>query len=369
MSRPIRDDTFDLIVDKNNIDEAYKKTLKGKGKYDPEAMEFAIDEVYNLLQLRQSLIDETYEFGGYISFWVYEPKKRRVDAPHHKDKIVQLAINNVLKKVYYPSFIHDSYACMEKKGTHKCADRLSHFLRKARWEYGEDAYIVKIDVKKFFYTIDREILKELLPKKIKCEKTLRLLFKIIDSADELDLLGMPLGNTLSQLSANIYMNELDQFCKRRLSIKYYIRYMDDVIIIVKNKEEATWVMGVAETFIREELHLNINLDKTKNFPLAQGANAIGFKSFATHRLLRNESKKRIKRKIKAMPELILSGQLTVRKAEQMLNSWKGHAKHADSHNFIQSLLDRFDFLYLNKKGRIKIDVKKLEGMKKINESS
>lgn len=96
MSRPIRDDTFDLIVDKNNIDEAYKKTLKGKGKYDPEAMEFAIDEVYNLLQLWQSLIDETYEFGGYISFWVYEPKKRRVDAPHHKDKIVQLAINNVL---------------------------------------------------------------------------------------------------------------------------------------------------------------------------------------------------------------------------------------------------------------------------------
>jgi len=344
---------FDEITSEDNIYKAYRKSLKGDGKYNPEAMEFALNETHNLAQLTQSLIDETYSFDGYIRFPVFEPKERIVDAPHYKDKIVQLAINNVLKKIYHPCFIYDSYACIDNKGTHKCADRIQHFLRKAKWQCGEAAHIIKIDVKKFFYSIDREVLKLLLPKKIKCRKTLRLLFKIIDSAGIIDPLGMPLGNTLSQICANVYLNKIDQYCKRKLGIKYYCRYMDDIIIIMPNKQEARRILGLVKTYANDTLHLKLNKDKTKIFPINQGVNVVGFKIYSTHRLLRNDSKKKIKRKVKAMPHLIQEGKLTIERAEQMLNSWLGHAKHASSHNFIKKLLMRHRFLYLSK-GKLRI---------------
>ena len=351
---------FDSIVDENNIYRAYRKALKGDNKYTPEAIRFSLDETYNLNALRQSLIDGTYRFDGYMRFKVYEPKERIIDAPHFKDKIVQLAINNVLKEIYNPCFIYDSYASIDNKGTHKCVDRIQHFMRKAKWQYGDGAYIVKVDVRKFFYSIDREILKGFLPKKIKCKKTLRLLYHIIDSAQLIDDLGLPLGNTLSQICANIYLNKLDQYCKRRLSLKYVVRYMDDVIIAVESKEKAREVRGLVCVFIKQELNLNHNEDKTDIFPVDQGVNAIGFKIHTTHRLLRNESKKTIKRKTKKMRRLIVEGKMTKEKAEQILNSWLGHAKHGSSYNFIRRLLERHDYIYVDKKGALRVDIDKLK---------
>lgn len=347
---------FERIVDKDNIYKSYRKSLKGKNKYSNEAMIFSSDETYSLNKLRQSLIGETYQFDDYITFKVYEPKERVVDAPHFKDKIVQLALNNALKGVYYPSFIYDNYACIDNKGTHKCVERIQYFLKKAKWEYGDDAYIIKIDIKKFFYTIDREILKDILKKRIYCEKTLKLLYKIIDSAKLLGDLGLPLGNTLSQLCANIYMNEFDQYCKRKLSLHYYIRYVDDAIVIAKDKNEAKRILELMTVFLKEKLNLDINTDKTKIFPINQGVNSIGFKLYATHRLLRDDCKKKIKRKIKAMPRLIEEKRLTLSKAEQMLNSWLGHAKHGCSYNFIKSLLKKHNYLYMIGKNKLKLTI-------------
>lgn len=361
MSKNYYTNLFDKIVDKENIYKAYEKSMEGDGKYNPEAMIFALDEVYNLNQLKLSLIDGTYEFSGYIRFPVFEPKERIVDAPHFQDKIVQSAVNNVLKQIYNKSFIYDSYACIDDKGTHKCAKRIQKLMKKAKWEYGENTTIIKGDFAKFFYSIDRDILKKIIIKKIRCERTLWLLFLIIDSADIIDLLGLPLGNTLSQICANILLNEFDNYCKRKLSLKYYVRYMDDFFIFTKDKVIAKEILDSITAYAKDSLHLKLNEDKTKTFPVDQGVNAIGYKIYTTHMLLRNESKKKIKRKIKAMPELILKGKLTVKKAEQMINSWKGHAEHGDSYNFIQSLLDRFDFLYMIKKGDktiIKINVNK-----------
>ena len=351
---------FDRIVDEENIEKAYRKSLKGDTKYTKEAIEFSLNETYNLRELRQSLIDETYEFDGYMRFKVYEPKERIIDAPHFKDKIVQLAINNVLKEIYQPCFIYDSYGSIDNKGTHDCVDRIQHFMRKAKWEYGEDAYIVKVDVEKFFYSITREILKQMLPKKIKCQKTLSLLYKIIESADIIDVLGLPLGNTLSQIGANIYMNKIDQYCKRQLGLKYYVRYMDDIIIVVESKERAKEVKNLAVKYLQGELHLNANKKKTKIFPMSQGVNAVGFKIYTTHRLLRNDSKKKIKRKSKKMKRLLVEGSMTVEKAEQVLSSWFGHAKHGNSYNFIESLLERNDYIYINANSALKVDESKLK---------
>ena len=350
---------IDRITDKENIYDAYKQTLVGDSKYKIDAMLFSIDETYNLMKLRQSLLDKTYAFDNYEEFYVMEPKERLIHAPSYKDKIVQLAINNVLKEIYNPSFIYDSYACIDNKGTHKCVDRISYFMRKAKWQYGEDAYIIKMDIEKFFYTIDREILKEMIRKKIDCEETLNLIFKIVDSADMIDYRGLPLGNTLSQLFANVYMNEMDQYAKRKLGLKFYVRYADDTIIIVKDKETANEVLDGLIEFYKKVLNLTMSLDKTKIFPIAQGVNAIGFKIHTTHRLLRNDSKKKIKRKSKRFPDSIAEGRMTIEKAEQILNSWLGHAEHGNSYNFIQSLLARNDYLYLNHKGVFKIDATKI----------
>ena len=138
--------------------------------------------------------------------------------------------------------------------------------------------------------------------------------------------------------------------------------MDDFVIVVENREVAREILSLVTQFAEDVLKLKLNQSKTKIFPINQGVNTIGYKIYTTHMLLRNESKKKIKRKIRAIPNLILEGKMTVERAEQILNSWKGHAEHGDSYNFVQSLLDRFDFLYLKKKGNktvLKINKNKL----------
>lgn len=359
-----KDDLFNRITDEENMYKAYKKSLKSKGKYKIDAMIFSQNETYNLRELRNSLINETYEFSGYFEFPVFEPKERVINAPFYIDKVVQLSINNILKQVYNKCFIHDSYACIDNKGTHKCVDRISYFMRKAKWQYGEDAYIVKMDIKKFFYSIDRKVMKDLLPKRIKCKRTLNLLAKIIDSANDIDPLGMPLGNTLSQICANIYMNEVDQYAKRSLSLKYYVRYADDIIIIVENKQKAINTKKLITKFANEKLNLMMNENKTKIFPIEQGVNAIGYKIYSTHRLLRNDSKKKIKRKARKFPKLYQEGKISIEKIEQILNSWLGHAGYASSYNFIESLIKRNDYIYISNEGNLKVNKIKLRELDK-----
>lgn len=161
-------DIFKDIINKENIYRAYKKSLEGDSKYTMSAMLFAQDETHNIRNLVWQLIKEDYEFLGYYNFKVYEPKERNVDAPiEHKDKLVQLAVTQILDKVYNPSFIYDSYACMENKGTHRCVDRLQYLMKQASWEYGDNAVVIKCDIKGFFASIDRDILKRILRKKDK----------------------------------------------------------------------------------------------------------------------------------------------------------------------------------------------------------
>lgn len=312
-------------------------------------MEFSKNETDNLLHLQKELIDGTYKFGGYIEFKVFEPKERVINAPHYRDKIVQLALNTVLKEIYQPLFIYDTYSCLDDKGTHACVQRIRYFMRKAYWEYSDDAYIVKIDIKKFFYTIDREVLKRLYAKKILCKDTLALLYKIIDSAKAIDKLGLPLGNTISQISANVDMNETDQYAKRRLKLKYYVRYADDIIIIVKNKECAIKTLSEIKEYTESKLNLKLNMNKSKIFPINQGVNAIGFKIHPAHMLLRNDSKKRIKKKLRKFKDLLINEEITIEKVEQILNSWYGHAEQACSYMFVQSLLEKFDYIVLTNK--------------------
>ncbi len=337
---------LDKILCIENLEKAFKRSQKGKSKYKREALEFALEETYNLLQLKTEIIEKTYEFSGYITFDVLLPKERTINAPHYRDKVVQLAMNNVLKEIYKPKFIYDSYACLDEKGTHACVKRTQYFMRKAKWEYGDDAFIVKIDMKKFFYSIVREILKELIAQTIKDRDVLDLMYLIIDSANEIDIVGLPLGNVTSQLFANVYMNVIDQYAKRNLGLKYYIRYMDDIVIIVENKERAKEVLELIRVKVEFELGLKLNINKSKIFPIAQGVNFIGFKIYPTHMLLRNDSKKRIKQKLRKLDVLMIEEEISIETVEQILNSWLGHAEQANSYTFVQSLVERFNYIEL-----------------------
>lgn len=342
------DNLFELIVSEANIDNAYKKTQKGDMKYKRGSLRFSQDVTMNLSALRRRIVSGEYAPSEYHCFRVYEPKERLIYAPAFEDKIVQHMINNILKDIYKPCFIYDSYSCIEGKGTHACVDRIQHFLRRAKRQYGPKAFIVKMDIRKFFYSMDREILKQLLRKKIRCSRTLRLLDSVIDSSP--NAIGLPLGNLTSQLFANIYLNELDNFCKRKMQLKYYVRYADDMLAIVPSKEQANKALARVKGFIEQYLQLNLHSGKSKVFPLSQGVNAVGFKVYPTHRLLRNDCKKRIKRKLKKIPGLIHAEKMTTEKANQMVSSWSGHARHGNSYRFIQRLLQRFDLLFVDRKG-------------------
>lgn len=339
---------YERIYDIRNLEESYKRTQSAERKYRKEAIYFAMSKERKLRDLKKELKDKTYRPGSYIEFYVYEPKKRLVHAPHIRDKIVQFSIHTVLQGVYRPVFIKDSYACLEDKGAHEAVHRIQHYMRLAQWKY-EEPYIVKIDVRKFFYSINRDILKTIYRKKIPESEQdfLRILDMIVDSSPEGEK-GLPLGNVTSQDFANIYLNEVDQFCKRYLGLKWYVRYMDDICIIVKDREIARNVLAKIRTYVKDHLDLELN-EKTHIYPLAQGINTLGFRIHTTHLEVRNSSKAAMKRRIKKIDEKVQSGRLTKKQAQQYVNAWLGHARHSNSYNLAKKIFEKYDYIQIEDK--------------------
>lgn len=348
---------FEKAIDYNNLKESYKRTQFGKRKYKKEAILFDMARERNLVKLWRELKNETYTPSDYIEFKVYEPKERIINAPKIRDKIVQFSVHTVLQDVYYSKFINSSYACLEGRGTHRAVNKVQHNIRHCKWKNG-GGWILKMDVAKFFYSINRDILKRIIRKKIKDKKFLMLLDKIIDSSPEGEK-GIPLGNVTSQDFANIYLNEVDQYAKRYLGLKYYVRYMDDIIIVVPTKEEAQDARDKIIKFLDEKLDLKTN-NKTKIFPIEQGVNAYGFKIFTTHKLVRNSAKSAMKRRIKAMDRKIQSGEISEKYVQNCVSSWLGHARHSNSYNLSKKIFNKYKYIKIeNDKYKFgKIDTRK-----------
>lgn len=248
------DNMFEHITSTENITSAHKKTNKAGGKYKRTAILFNLYANYNLDILRTSILNNNYKPSGYYVFQVNDNKSRKVHAPFYVDKIVQHMINNVLREFYEPKFIHDSYACIRDKGTQRAIHRIQQFQRAAYRNYKEPT-LVKLDIYHFFYEINRDILKKVISKKITCKRTLELLYNIIDNFNEPR--GLPLGNLTSQLFANIILNELDQYIKHVLKIKYYVRYADDMFIIVDGKENGKLLSKHLQSWVKVNLDLMI----------------------------------------------------------------------------------------------------------------
>ena len=314
----MNNELFKRIVSWDNILDAYKKTQKGKSKYKYDAMKFKEDEISNLLNLKYSLIYGTYTHSGYTKFAVYEPKLRMIYAPKYIDKIVQHMINNVLRDIYEPTFIYDSYACIRGKGNQAAVKRIQQYQRMAYRIY-DNPYLLKIDISKFFYTIDRGILKNILIRKIKDKHILSLLYSIIDSFTE--PLGLPLGNLTSQLFANIYLNEIDQRIKHFYRVKFYVRYADDMFLILEDKDIANRLKLSIATDITSILHLLVNPKKVYIKP-SNIIDGLGFKIGKDNIRLLNKNKISLRKLIKY-------------ENPNRLNSWYGYAHISSCYGLIR----------------------------------
>ena len=338
-------DVYDRIYEFDALYEAYRCARKGK-RYRDEVMRFTADLEGNLINLSNHLIWESYEVGPYHPFYVYEPKKRLVMSLQFPDRVVQWAIYNVLAPFYDKMFINDTFACREGKGSHAAADRLQYWMRKVDRK-PETWYYLKLDISKYFYRVDHAVLERILARRIKDERLMGLLHKIINSEDQAfglpagyapdevcedDWLydtGMPIGNLTSQLFANIYLNELDQYCKHVLHIQYYIRYMDDIIILHPDKRRlASWRDYISD-FLEDVLHLSLNR-KTAMRKCNKGIDFVGYRIWATHRRLKRKTARRMIRRFKGMCRLLAGGQMSREKFNRVVASYRGVLEHCNS---------------------------------------
>jgi len=295
---------FQKVCEFENLYNAYLKARRGKCD-SPEVLRFIYNLENELLKLQRKLKNQTYKTGKYRNFIIFEPKERKISALPFRDRIVHHAICSVIVPIFEEKFIYDSYACRKGKGTHAGADRIQKFIR----ESNNNCYALKCDVSKYFPSVNHEILKQLIREKIADKKLLQLLDKIIDSSESENSTssysgeqkGIPIGNLTSQLFANIYLNKLDEYVKYELKIKYYIRYMDDFIILHESKQELHKIKEKVILFFAS-MRLTLHPKKANIFPITSGIDFLGYRIFNNYRLVRKSTVKRflknVKRKLK-----------------------------------------------------------------------
>ncbi|WP_020613211.1 reverse transcriptase/maturase family protein [Sediminispirochaeta bajacaliforniensis] len=330
------------------LHEAYRKARKGK-RYQNEVVRFTAGLEEELIQLQNELIWEEYDTSGYRLFTVHEPKTRVVASLPFRHRVVHHSIVSVIEPIWEVRFIKDSYACRPGKGTHAGADTAERMMRKVRREHGA-VYALKADISKYFPSVDHEILKRLLRKRIACKPTLRLLDNIIDSYVEEGACrprGIPIGNLTSQLFANIYLHELDKFVKYDLRERHYVRYMDDFVILHHDKQHLQDLRRRIEGFLQDRLLLHTN-GKTQVFPLrrfgGRPLDFLGYRIWPTHRKLRKDSVKRMRKRLKRLAAEYKYGRIDIDRVRAAVHSWIAHSSHANTFRLRRQVMSEVVFV-------------------------
>lgn len=265
---------FDLIFSDDNLYEAIQDASKGR-RYNKDVLRVQHD-IWNVIeQIQQDVRSGKYTIDKYYIFYVYEPKKRMIMSITFYHRIVQWAIYRVINPLLVKGYIKDTYGCIPGRGSLAAMQRLRYWIKSVEHKPGT-WYYLKLDISKYFYRISHEVLKEILARKIKDQQLLQVLYNIIDCQhtpfglppgkgpgevpleERLYDVGMPVGNLLSQVFANIYLDALDQFCKRTLCIHFYVRYMDDIIILSDSKEQLHMWKDEIQKFVETTLRLSLN---------------------------------------------------------------------------------------------------------------
>jgi retron-type reverse transcriptase len=322
--------TYDNIITIEKLLKAWQEFLCDKKDRKDVAL-FQAKLMDNIFDLYNDLKNKTYIHGGYIAFNISDPKPRIIHKATVRDRLLHHLIYQELYEYFDSKFIHDSYSCRLGKGTHKAINRFHDFHHKVSKNNTKTCFVLKCDIRKFFANIDHKILKEILEKHIKDENIIWLLSRVINSFNSIYAIaemkkGLPLGNLTSQLLVNIYMNKFDQFMKRELKVKYYIRYADDFVVLSDDKEYLEIILEKMGEFLENRLKLNLHPDKVYIKTIASGVDFLGWVNFSKHRVLRTSTKRRMLKNVKNNLN------------QQVVQSYLGMLKHGNT-NKLQKMLE------------------------------
>lgn len=339
---------YNQIYHPLNLWFAYKQAAKGK-RYKPPVARFEYDLEKNLIEIEEELRTESYQPGGYHSFVIQKPKRRLINAAPFRDRVIHHALMNIIEPFFERQFIFDSYANRKAKGTHKALDRTTYFLRRYH-------YVMHLDIRQFFPAIDHEILLSILSRTIGDLKVMALIKKIIASgagiqASEYDHVtfpgdtlfsvnksrGLPIGNLTSQNWANVYLNEIDQYAKRELKCRAYLRYVDDLLLFANDKKTLQiWRNEI--TLFLGKLRLTIHENKAHSRLSRTGVSFLGFQVFPEYRRLKPSNGYAFQRRLRKMKNLLHTEEITDDELRIRLQSWINHASYGDTYALRKSIL-------------------------------
>jgi retron-type reverse transcriptase len=317
---------FKKIIAPENIFAAWREFQKGKMR-KKDVLEFAQRVEENLFCLIADLKNSRYVHGKYIRFIVCDPKRREIAKAPVRDRVLHHALCRIIVPLFEPSFVFDSYSSRKEKGIHKAGKRLREFAEKLSRNHTKTVWMLQVDMRKFFDSVDHEILFSLLQKKIKDVKIMNLLKIIIQSYEKSASKGIPLGNLTSQLFSNVYLNLLDNFVKRELQAKYYLRYADDIIILSCDKNFLENCLKNVADFIEEKLKLELHPKKISLKKWHRGIDFLGYVNFSHHSILRTKTKRRMIGRMKSKNIELKSRIITEKSYQQSLQSYLGVLKH------------------------------------------
>lgn len=322
--------TFEQISSIENIFNAWARFSDGKrSKVDVMAFELRLED--NLFSLHDGLLSGEYRHDPYEPFTIFDPKQRRIHKATVKDRVVHQAIANIIEPFFESRFIHDSYSCRAGKGTHAAVDRLRTFLRRASRNNTRTVYALKCDVKKFFASVNHDILLSLFARQVKDSKTIDLIENIVNSFSTGARKGIPLGNLTSQLFANMYLHELDLYVKNILREKHYLRYCDDFIILGESRQRLSDVTKNIDKFLNRTLLIQLHPKKVFIRTWTQGIDFLGYVLFPHATIVRPKTAKRMLRRV----------------YEDNIASYLGVCSHADAFELEQIILTKCQFSSLD----------------------
>jgi len=288
--------------------------------FEKDLQEFQYRLSDNILALHNELANKTYTHGGYEHFKISDPKPRDIHKASVRDRLVHHAIYRILYPFFDRTFINDSYSCRKEKGTHRSMNAFRRYAYKESKNNTRTIWILKCDIRKFFASVDQNVLMDILRSYISDDDILWLIGRVVESFSSTQKgKGLPLGNLTSQLLVNIYMNEFDQFAKHKLKARYYIRYSDDFVFLSSNREWLLSFLTYIRSYLSDRLALKLHPNKVSIRTLASGVDFLGWVHSPDHRVLRTSTKRRMFRALSGNPK------------EETISSYLGMLSYGNAH--------------------------------------
>ena len=358
------------VTDHENLYRAYLHARRNK-RFREEVLEFSANLEDHLYELQKTLRDQTYRPGAYKKRVIHDPVDRLIMWQAFIHRVVQWAVYQIINPEFVRSYIEDSYACIKGRGSDAAAQRLFYFMEQAgRKERaaGYDAqgkpfrrfYFEKLDTSKFFYRIDHQVSLGLVGKKCNYDPWLMWIMDLFVNAegekfgfppgkgvkdvtpDEmLADKGLAVGSLLNQMLANVNQNEVDHFCKRKLRIHYYVRYMDDIVILSDDRAQLLEWRRQIEDFMAERLKLELNPKKTFIQPIFHGIDFCQYRIYPNHIRLKKATALRMKRNLKRIQRLYAEGEIDLERAQRTVTSYMGLMSHCDSYQLRKTIFGEY----------------------------